>query len=123
MKSVRNHAGMTFIEIMVAVLVLAVIGLGSLYFFAYGRGQVRLRNDYRLAGLLASEKLEQLMATAYDEISLGTTTEERKLEDRTFTRSYIVTDLGTVKQADVTVSWSYKNQTPEVSLTTQIAPQ
>ncbi len=114
---------MTFIEIMVALLVLTVIGLGSLMFFSYGRGQVRLRNDYRLAGVLASEKLELLMATAYDEIAVGTTSEERALEDHSFTRTYEITDLGTIKQADVTVSWSYKGQTQEVSLTTLIAPQ
>ena len=62
------------------------------------------------------------MATAYDEIAVGTTSEERALEDHSFTRTYEITDLGTIKQAEVTVSWSYKGQTQEVSLTTLIAP-
>ncbi len=117
-----SRQGMTLIEVMIALLVVAITGIGTSYFFVYGRGQVRLRNDYRLAGVLASEKLEELMATPYSDITAGQTTEVRPVQERTFNRTYEVTDLGQAKQVDVTVSWTYRDKQPQVTLTTQIAP-
>lgn len=113
---------MSLIEVMIAMLILAIGGLGASYFFVYGRGQVRARNDTRLAALLASEELEALKATAYKDIAVGQTSDVRQVQDQAFNRTTVVTDLGEVKQVDVTVSWTTRGQHPQVTLTTQIAP-
>lgn len=126
MTKFRNvRKGISLIEALVAMLVLAVGITGGSYLFVFGRGQIRLRNEYRVAVRLASESLEKLKATAYTDIAVGTDVNDIMVDSRTYTRKVTTTnDLGGYKQAGVTVSWQIlpSSKQFDVSLVTLIAP-
>jgi len=118
----HSRRGATLIEVVVAMLVLIMSATGASYFFVYGRGQVREKNHYRVAACLASEALEELKAADYTSLQAGETEAQRSIQDVLYERTVTLTDLGTYKQADVSVYWPAPDNAYHVDLTTLISP-
>ena len=60
-----GQRGMTLIEIMVATLILSIVTIGMVEFFAHGRMGLEQEERKRAATLLAQEALERTVAQPY----------------------------------------------------------
>jgi prepilin-type N-terminal cleavage/methylation domain-containing protein len=56
----KSKKGVSLIEVIIAVLITAIVMLGGSMFFASSTGQINLREQYRSASRLASQKLEEV---------------------------------------------------------------
>lgn len=117
--------GMSLIESMVAILILAIVVIGGSSFFVYGRSWISLQGRYRAAIQLAAQKLEQLKADNYYEIEEGETQESVSLGDSSCIRSVQTEtkDGGLYKKLQVTVRWNQMGKERNVSLVSYIAPK
>jgi prepilin-type N-terminal cleavage/methylation domain-containing protein len=118
----KSEKGMSLVEVMVAVLISAIVMLGGSYFFVASTSQINLREQYRAASRLASQKLEELKAEDYDDVTDGEVTDSVKLENSSYSRKVVTKDLGSYKQVTVNVTWGDKGNN-NVTLETFIAPK
>jgi prepilin-type N-terminal cleavage/methylation domain-containing protein len=118
-----KNGGVSLIEVMIAVLITAIVMLGGSMFFASSTGQISLREQYRAASRLASQKLEELKAADYDTVVVGTDTDNVTLESTTYNRSVVTQDLGSYKEVTVTVTWGTGAKQNNINLVTYIAPK
>ena len=119
----KSKKGTSLVEVMVAVLVSTIVILGGSFFFVASSNQINLREQYRAASRLASQKLEELKAGSYDDIATGEATDSVSLEDSSYSRSTVTEDIGLCKKVTVTVNWGAGVQQRNVSLATLIAPK
>jgi prepilin-type N-terminal cleavage/methylation domain-containing protein len=119
----KSKKGTSLIEVMVAVLILTIVIAGGSFSYIYGRSRIDLWKDYRAAGQLAAQKLEELKAGNYDDIEAGGTEESLSLEDSPYGRSILTEDVGLYKKVTVAVHWQQRGEQHYVSLTTFIAPE
>jgi type II secretory pathway pseudopilin PulG len=115
--------GTSLVEVMVAVLILTIVVVGGSFFFVASTGQINLREEYRAASRLAEQKLEELKAGSYDVIAIGETKESISMDDLSYSRSTVATDIGSYKQVQVTVNWGQAGKEHNVNLVTLIAPK
>jgi prepilin-type N-terminal cleavage/methylation domain-containing protein len=117
-KMQRFRKGMSLIEVMLAISILAIVVLGTASFSSYTSGQVGLGKQYRAALQLAGQKLEQLKADNEIgvDIEAGKTSEEISSGDLSYTRTTVIEDDGLCKEVTVTVSWSRTGKNRNVSL-------
>lgn len=97
----REKKGFTLIEVMIALVLLAV---GMLAFA--GLEIIAIRNttfskDYGKANIYAQQKIEEIKAMNWLSVTNGTDT----LESDRYTRTWTVTTQGDMKTVSVTVSW------------------
>ena len=97
----REKKGFTLIEVMIALVLLAV---GMLAFA--GLEIIAIRNttfskDYGKANIYAQQKIEEIKAMNWLSVTNGTDT----LESDRYTRTWTVTTQGNMKTVSVTVSW------------------
>ena len=64
-----SKSGTTLIEVMIALIIIALIILGGGMFFFYGRVNIIREAHRRAAVLVASQRLEELKAADYSEIT------------------------------------------------------
>jgi prepilin-type N-terminal cleavage/methylation domain-containing protein len=119
----KSKKGVSLVEVIIAVLISAIVMLGGSFFFASSTGQINLREQYRAASRLASQKLEQLKAADYDTVTEDTVTDSVSLESTSYNRTVVTQDLGSYKEVTVTVSWGPVGQVKSVDLVTYIAPK
>jgi len=119
----KSKKGISLVEVMVAVLISIIVILGSSSFFVASSNQINLREQYRAASRLASQKLEELKAGSYDDIATSETKESLSLEKTSYSRSIDTEDLGLYKKVIVTVNWGAGVKQRNVSLVTFIAPK
>jgi len=114
----RADKGISLIEVMLAISVLAIVVLGMAFFSFYTSGQVGLGKQYRAALQLAGQKMEQLKADNETGIFVedGETTEEVASGDLSYTRTTVVEDSGLCKEVTVTVSWNQMGKDRNVRL-------
>jgi prepilin-type N-terminal cleavage/methylation domain-containing protein len=115
--------GVSIIEVMIAVLITAIVMLGGSMFFASSTGQISLREQYRAASRLASQKLEETKAADYDSVTEGEVTDSVTLESSSYNRSVVTQDLGSYKEVTVNITWGPLGQQKNISLITYIAPK
>jgi len=113
----------TLIEVIAAVSISTIVILGSSFLFVASSNQINLRERYRAASRLASQKLEELKAGRYDDIATGEVNDSVSLEDSSYSRSTITEDLGLYKKVTVTVNWGAGVKQRNVSLATLVAPK
>ena len=65
-----NNRGTSLIEVMIALLLIALVILGGGMFFFYGRVNIVREAHRRAALLVASQRLEALKAADWDDIAL-----------------------------------------------------
>ena len=118
----KPKKGVSLVEVIIAVLVSAIVMLGGSFFFAASTGQINLREQYRAASRLASQKIEELKAVEYDNVAEGEVKDSVTLENSSYNRSVVTKDIGSYKQVTVTVSWGTSGNN-SVSLDTYIAPK
>ncbi len=119
----KSKKGISLVEVMVAVLISTIVILGSSFFFVASSNQINLREQYRAASRLASQKLEELKAGSYDDIATSVTNESLSLEKTPYSRSIDTEDLGLYKKIIVTVNWNGVGKQRNVSVATLIAPK
>jgi len=123
MPNVNSEKGTSLVEVMIAIVILALAILGGFVLFSYGRGQIDVQKNRRAAVQLAAQKLEGLKAGDYDNIQAGEITENISLEGLSYVRNTGAEDLGLYKKITVSVSWEQMNKTQNVGLTTFIGPE
>ena len=114
---------MSLIEVVVSMLILSILIIGGHYHFIYGRSQIALRRNYRAALQLAAQKLEELKADNYNDITIGKTEEALVLGEYSCNRSTDANDVGLYKKINVQISWVQMGKEHNVSLDTFIAPK
>lgn len=119
----KSKKGVSLIEVMIAVLITAIVMLGGSMFFASSTGQINLRQQYRAASRLASQKLEEFKAVDYDTVAEGEVNDSVTLENSSYNRSVVTKDLGLYKEVAVTVNWGPAGQQKDINLVTFIAPK
>ena len=123
MPRISNHPkGSSLIEVMVAVVICLIVIMGGFSLFVYGRKQIDIQGNGRVAVHLAAQKLEELKAGPYNNVTEGQTTERISLERAYYDRTVQTEDLGQYKQITVSVNWLRSNQNHDISLTTLVAP-
>jgi type II secretory pathway pseudopilin PulG len=73
-KEHSRAAGTTLVEIMLAVVILAIVAVAGGAYLFHGRMQVDLQNNKRVALEIANSRLEELRAAVYDDIKPTTLT-------------------------------------------------
>jgi len=115
--------GMSIIEVVFALLILLIVIIGSSHLFAYGKGQISLRENYRSALQLASQKLEQIKADDYYNVQEGEMNENLSIGNLACTISTEILDLGSYKNVLTVVCWMQMGKQHDVSLVTLIVPE
>ncbi|MCP4261819.1 MAG: prepilin-type N-terminal cleavage/methylation domain-containing protein [Planctomycetes bacterium] len=124
MPSIRkSKKGVSLIEVMIAVLITAIVMLGGSMFFASSTGQINLREQYRAASRLASQRLEEYKAADYVTVAEGEVQDSVTLESSSYNRSVVTQDIGSYKQVTVNVTWGPSGQQKNINLVTFIAPK
>ena len=119
----KSKKGTSLVEVMAAVLIVTIVILGGSFFYVASTNQINLREQYRAASQLASQKLEELKAGSYYTIAIGEANDSVSLEDSSYSRNTITEDLGLYKKVTVTVNWGPVGKQRNVSLVTLIAPK
>ena len=119
----KSKKGISLVEVMMAVLILTIVILGSSMFFVVSIRQINLREQYRAASGLAGQKLEELKAGNYDDVTIGELKDSLSLGGLSYSRSTVTEDLGLHKNVVVTVNWGPTGMERNVSLVTLIAPK
>ncbi len=119
----KSKKGTSLVEVMTAVLISTIVILGGSFFFVASTNQINLREQYRAASRLAGQKLEELKASNYIDVTIGETNDSLTLENSTYSRSVVTEDLGLYKKVVVTVNWGPVGMKRNISLVTLIAPK
>jgi Tfp pilus assembly protein PilW len=119
----KSKKGTSLVEVMTAVLISTIVILGGSFFYVASTNQINLREQYRAASRLAGQKLEELKASNYDDVTIGEVEDSLTLENSTYSRSVVTEDLGSFKKVVVTVNWGPVGMERNLSLVTLIAPK
>ena len=114
----RRDCAMTLVEVMIAVLILAVVAVGSVAFFLRGRTAIENSACRRAAAQIAMERLEGARTTGYDALAGGTST--IVLDGTTYTSTLSVGNAladpsdsdSLYKIVDVSVDWPGAQNNP-----------
>jgi Tfp pilus assembly protein PilV len=117
-KAQTSQRGITLIEVMLAISVLTIVIIGTVFFSLYTLGRIGLGKQHRAALQLTCQKMEQLKADNEIGIDIadGETSEEVSSGNLLFTRTTVVEDDGLCKEVTVTVSWSRMGKDRNISL-------
>jgi type II secretory pathway pseudopilin PulG len=126
----NSRRGMTLVEVMLAILVLIIALIGTSFSYVSGRRFLVGRQHYRMAVQLASQKLEGLRASGYENLTEGEEDELISANDLTYSRHTNIeltetpsTDVPMpCKRATVTVTWSLGSDQHETQLVIYIGP-
>ena len=119
----KSKKGVSLVEVMIAVLISSIVMLGGSFFFVASTGQINLREQYRAASRLASQKLEEVKAVDYDTVAEGEVNDSVTLQSSSYNRSVVTKDLGSFKEITVNVNWGPVGQQHNINLVTVIAPK
>jgi prepilin-type N-terminal cleavage/methylation domain-containing protein len=121
-KQYKSKAAFTIVEVMVAVLIVAIVVIGGSLLFVMGKGQISQQKRFRAATQLAAQKLEELKAGDY--ANIVNDNNSVVLEGITYTRDTNVVDVNALyRQVTVTVSWNQGAASHDISMVTCIAPK
>ncbi|MCJ7654544.1 MAG: type II secretion system GspH family protein [Dehalococcoidia bacterium] len=121
-KQRKPVAAFTLIEVMAAVLIVTIVIAGGSFLFVTGRGQINLQKHYRVATLLAAQKLEELKAGPYGNIVCDSNSDSLEGVSYTTQSTVVVNTSPSYKEVTVTVGWLQGNNSRNVSMVTCIAP-
>jgi prepilin-type N-terminal cleavage/methylation domain-containing protein len=119
----KSKKGVSLIEVMIAVLISAIVMLGGSFFFVASTNQINLREQYRAASRLASQRLEEVKAVDYDTVLDGEVKDSVTLKNSSYNRSIVTKDLGLYKEVTVNVNWGTGVKVNNINLVTFIAPK
>jgi len=121
--------GFTLTEVLVAMIVIAIAFIGISQMQLSSISSNIFANNLSIATTLVQDKMEEIKATNYDNITTTNFPNEDYGEINNgdpqfsmFSREITIEDLGDRKLVIVTVSWKEGFRTKSVSLTTAIAP-
>ncbi len=125
-----RRRGVTLIEVMLAVLILAIALIGTSSTYVTGRRFIVDQRYYRAAAQLASQKLEELEASSYDNIGDVNEVEDLSVDGLAYQRrtQTVLTATPTAevpkpcKKATVTIVWSTAGCQHQARLVTYIGP-
>jgi prepilin-type N-terminal cleavage/methylation domain-containing protein len=118
----KSKAAFTIVEVMVAVLIVAIVVIGGSLLFVMGKGQISQQKRFRAATQLAAQKLEELKAGNYNNVVDDNNSVV--LEGITYTRDTNVVDVNALyKQVTVTVGWNQGAVSHSINMVTCIAPK
>lgn len=116
----RNNEGFTLVEVLVAMVILLLGLMASLYGVMTALDYNLSNNLRNEARIIAQEQMENTRNTAYANIPVGDTVSQIQKHLRKAVRTFQVTTsvvLGTnLKQVRVTVQWTHKDRTHSYAL-------
>jgi Tfp pilus assembly protein PilV len=122
LRAVRAESGASLLEIVIAALIVTIVSVGMVEFFARGRANFDQEERKRVATLLAQEALERAVAMPY--AAIGNSTQTRVVSGKSY--EVVVTSQVDVPEADIktiraTVTWQARpTVTRTVDLTTMV---
>lgn len=115
MKTAGRRTGFSLIEVIVAMMVLAIMLLTLISVFIYGFGAVSRIRQTTLATQITQEQMEYIRNLTYAQITaLGTTFTNDKLSRLVNGQGVRAVEAGLgddIKKVSVGVTWSYRGQT------------
>ena len=136
----KSERGVTLIEVLVSIFLLALVVVGTMQLFVFGRTQINYQGHKSEAVELAQQRLEELFAdlfaSRYDSV-VAKTENNLPLDNLLCTRTTTVEavddsadGLGAAdtdgtedyRRVTATVSWNERGKTTSVALQTLIAP-
>ena len=126
LKILKNSTkGFTFLEVLVAIIILTIGMLGAATFMVSIIKSNNYSNQISIATTLAQDKIEELKNISYASITSGTESniDENGDAGGIYTRTTTVdnTSHPSWSEVTVTVSWNWNNATRNVTLKTIIA--
>jgi type II secretory pathway pseudopilin PulG len=127
----RLALGSTLIEVMLAIAILIIAIFGTSTSFVTGRKQIVGQQHYRAAAHLASQKIEEIKATAYPDVNEIEDDEELEMYGWTYHRHTKINLTATptadlpkpCKKVTVTIGWTGSaGDAHEVKLVTYVGP-
>ncbi len=124
MKSPRNEAGFTLLEILVAIMVFGLLTTSVFYFLGQQNSMSTKAADSEKSLTLAKLVLDSLKVTPYDSlVSGGDTVNERYLRSWYVSVNRDEANIPTgSRQVDVTISWPL-NGTSTLSMATLVSDE
>jgi prepilin-type N-terminal cleavage/methylation domain-containing protein len=119
----KPKAGVTLIEVMVAIIIFTIVMVGGFVFFFYGRSYISHSNHQRMALELTKEKIEICKAFGYANVQ-NQNEPSISLGSIQFSRNTVATETvgsGTYKQVTVTTNWQERGNSYNVQIVTIIA--
>ncbi len=110
-------------QVMFASLIFVIVVMGSSTLYVTGRSQIDIREHYRAAALLGSQKIEELKAANYYTIPVGTSNETVTIDGTNYIRQTVIIDQSIYKTVRVNVRWQQRDKFHNVNLRTYIAPR
>jgi len=127
MQRAAGVQGITLVEVMVALVVLAVVVIGAAAFFSAGRGAIEESAQRRTAAQIAQQQLELARAGGYEALAgaAGTATVDDVEYSWTLAVTMALADPGDAdsgyKQMSIVVDWPRSRGSP-VMVETAMAP-
>ena len=110
-KILRQKKGFTLIEVLVSLIVFAVGLLGFASLEIVAMRNMTLSKELAKANTYAQQMVEELKASTWDNIAVGTSA-ATVLENK-FSRTYSVSKEGEIKKVTVTVTWTSATYGPK----------
>ena len=84
----KSKKGTSLVEVMTAVLISTIVILGGSFFYVDSTNQINIREQHRAACRFAGQKLEELKAGSYDDVTIGEANEKKSAKRFHSLRTY-----------------------------------
>ena len=133
----KSERGVTLIEVLVSIFLVALVVIGTMQLFVFGRVQINYQGHKSAAVGLVQQRLEELLASSCYDSVLAKTENNLSLDNLLYTRTTTVEavddsadglgaadtdDTDDYRKVTVTVSWNESGKTDSVALQTLVAP-
>lgn len=105
----KNQAGLSLIEIMVAISILSVAFISLMYAFPLGLSISKDAENSTLVSYLAQEKIEEVHSLGYEDMGIGAIEAKHRLSDDPANYLYDFERTTTVEYIDGNLSASVNN--------------
>ena len=115
-----NNKGFTYIELAIAMAIIALIVLGFTRLFLRSAVSVRSMEFQTIAYNFAGSRMEELKMTPFD--SIVNETQAQTVSGKTFTRNVTISQLeNSLKRVDIEVIWTEQGQNRNIEISSLVS--